>query len=180
VEAPSRFKEKRNGFVYLELSLDDIPSQDIREVRSAPLRRIVGALRLLTSRLQAVTRSLQFLDKALANPQHAVLVHCMAGMSRSASMVIAFVMKARRMPYDTALRFVKERRPICMPNPGFHKQVSGGGDYLFSAPPAAPTSARSSSNLVMTHAQLLMMSEELCGIRVSEAEIKRVSSPMWF
>jgi protein-tyrosine phosphatase len=45
-----------------------------------------------------------------------VLVHCMAGVSRSASFVIAYVMRKQGKGFEQALQFVKERRAKANPN----------------------------------------------------------------
>ena len=52
-----------------------------------------------------------------------VLVHCMAGASRSATIVIAYLMWIQKMKFDDALHFVKSKRPIVYPNDGFQKQL---------------------------------------------------------
>lgn len=52
----------------------------------------------------------QLLEEEL--PRTNVLVHCMAGVSRSATLVIAYLMRARGMSLETAFAVVKKRRPI--------------------------------------------------------------------
>ncbi|KAL4233140.1 Dual specificity protein phosphatase 14 [Mactra antiquata] len=52
-----------------------------------------------------------------------VLVHCVAGVSRSASLCIAYLMKYHRMPLDQAYYHVKKRRPVIHPNVGFWRQL---------------------------------------------------------
>ena len=52
-----------------------------------------------------------------------ILVHCMAGASRSATIVIAYLMWIQKMKFDDALNFVKSKRPIVYPNDGFQKQL---------------------------------------------------------
>lgn len=50
-----------------------------------------------------------------------VLVHCYAGISRSASVVIAYLMKEHGLPAMDAMTYVRKRRPIVFPNPGFQR-----------------------------------------------------------
>ncbi len=51
------------------------------------------------------------------------LVHCAAGISRSVSNVLAYLIRKERMPLKQAIAFVKSKRPIIRPNPGFLKQL---------------------------------------------------------
>ncbi|CAD8164279.1 unnamed protein product [Paramecium octaurelia] len=52
-----------------------------------------------------------------------VLVHCMAGVSRSAAIVIAYLIEKKKMTYYQALNFVKSKRPQINPNKGFTNQL---------------------------------------------------------
>ena len=52
-----------------------------------------------------------------------VLVHCMAGISRSGTVATAYVMAAENLGFDAALARVQHRRPIVRPNPGFVAQL---------------------------------------------------------
>nr|XP_060628160.1 protein phosphatase Slingshot homolog 3 isoform X2 [Anolis sagrei ordinatus] len=52
-----------------------------------------------------------------------VLVHCKMGVSRSGSTVIAYAMKEYGWSLEKALSYVRERRPIVHPNPGFMRQL---------------------------------------------------------
>lgn len=54
-----------------------------------------------------------------------VVVHCAAGMSRSPTLVIAYLMIENRWSFEEAINFVKKRRPIVEPNIGFVKQLKG-------------------------------------------------------
>lgn len=53
-----------------------------------------------------------------------VLVHCYAGMSRSISVVIYYLMKEYNVSYDCAYKFVKKKRSIAKPNKLFALQLS--------------------------------------------------------
>jgi len=52
-----------------------------------------------------------------------VMVHCMWGMSRSASVVIAYMMATQRMSLLKSLTYVKGKRRIVRPNRGFLGQL---------------------------------------------------------
>jgi protein phosphatase slingshot len=52
-----------------------------------------------------------------------VLVHCSAGKSRSATIVIAYIMKTQNMQFTEAYEFVKARRNVIDPNLGFIGQL---------------------------------------------------------
>lgn len=52
-----------------------------------------------------------------------ILIHCFMGMSRSATIVIAYLMKFKRWNLKAAYRFVRERRPIIELNVGFMYQL---------------------------------------------------------
>ncbi|XP_058481595.1 dual specificity protein phosphatase 16 isoform X1 [Solea solea] len=67
-------------------------------------------------------RSVEFIEKAKASNAR-VLVHCLAGISRSATIAIAYIMKRMDMTLDEAYRFVKEKRPTISPNFNFLGQL---------------------------------------------------------
>lgn len=58
------------------------------------------------------------IDKYLGSNKR-VLVHCFAGSSRSATVVIAYLMSRNSLDFNTAYRFVKEKRYETEPNLGF-------------------------------------------------------------
>ena len=57
------------------------------------------------------------------NGEEKVLVHCMAGASRSATIVVAYLMWKEKMKYKDAMDFVKQKRFIIYPNLGFRDQL---------------------------------------------------------
>lgn len=52
-----------------------------------------------------------------------VLVHCQAGMSRSVSGIISYMISVFKLDYQTALKVIRENHPMSFPNPGFGKQL---------------------------------------------------------
>lgn len=52
-----------------------------------------------------------------------VLVHCRAGISRSPTIMIAYMMKKHRMRYEEALQIVLSKRSQALPNNGFREQL---------------------------------------------------------
>lgn len=52
-----------------------------------------------------------------------ILVHCMAGVSRSASIVLAYLVKYQSLTLREAYVVLRKARPIASPNPGFWKQL---------------------------------------------------------
>jgi protein-tyrosine phosphatase len=66
----------------------------------------------------------EFISSALERDDARVLVHCIEGVSRSASAVIGYLIAERGMSFRQALRVVKMRRQAVCPNLGFVRQLS--------------------------------------------------------
>ncbi|ODQ63095.1 phosphatases II [Nadsonia fulvescens var. elongata DSM 6958] len=52
-----------------------------------------------------------------------VLIHCMAGISRSATVAIAYLMWKHQLDYETVFKSVKSQRTVISPNPAFVAQL---------------------------------------------------------
>ena len=52
-----------------------------------------------------------------------VLVHCHAGISRSATIVIMYLMVKYKLTLEKAYKYVKSRRSIVRPNSGFYAEL---------------------------------------------------------
>lgn len=63
-----------------------------------------------------------FIDQARTQ-NGVVLVHCNAGVSRSASIVIGYLMQLHGLDFKDAFSVVKNARQVISPNPGFVEQL---------------------------------------------------------
>lgn len=71
-----------------------------------------------------------------------ILVHCSKGVSRSTSMVVAYLMKIEAMTLDAALALVTSKRPIANPNASFRRQLEDFGEKLRRAAASAEAKKR--------------------------------------
>jgi len=94
---------------YLCLELDDVHGEDI---------------------LSYFPRVYEFMDEA---QQHGnVLVHCAAGVSRSATLVIAYLMRKLSVSYLAAREITASSRPVIKPNPAFQRQLKIYERFVYS------------------------------------------------
>lgn len=70
----------------------------------------------------AIAKALPAMTAAIDRGNN-VVVNCAAGRSRSTTIVIAYLMTARRMTLQDSLLLVRSRRPIACPNLGFMLQL---------------------------------------------------------
>ncbi|XP_063937428.1 dual specificity protein phosphatase 1 isoform X1 [Daucus carota subsp. sativus] len=52
-----------------------------------------------------------------------ILVHCFAGISRSVTIIVAYLIKTHKLSCSEALEHVKSKRSVASPNPGFLLQL---------------------------------------------------------
>lgn len=64
-----------------------------------------------------------------SKPKRGILVHCLMGRSRSASIVIAYIMRKYRLKYPAAYSYVRAKRSVVQPNIGFVKQLNLWGRW---------------------------------------------------
>lgn len=115
-------------YAYLRLNLNDDMSQSLYEV---------------------LEKTYQFIWKAISNGG-TVLVHCAAGISRSASIVIYFLMKLKNWSYIQSYNYIKNKRKQINPNQNFARQlvsVSPQAQKVFSS--AQPLSTKSCNSCDM-------------------------------
>lgn len=69
--------------------------------------------------IQHFKKCIDFIESSSQN----TYVHCMCGVSRSSSIVIAYIMWKNKIKYYDAYFFVKNKRPFICPNDGFIDQL---------------------------------------------------------
>ena len=72
--------------------------------------------------LQHFERANTFIEDGLRG-DGAVIVHCAMGVSRSAAVVCAYLMKTKSLSPEEALGMIRKSRPHCTPNEGFKTQL---------------------------------------------------------
>jgi hypothetical protein len=85
------------GIVYRYIDLADTPTADLASVLPV---------------------CMEYIQSVWETEGTTLLLHCDAGISRSASVCVAVVMKVCEIPMDTALLFVQAKRPCVCPNSG--------------------------------------------------------------
>lgn len=85
------------GMKHLVLPVDDFPEQKM---------------------LAVFSEAFAFIDEARAN-KRGVLIHCFAGLSRSVTIAVAYIMQLKNISRDEALATVRKARPAARPNDGF-------------------------------------------------------------
>lgn len=86
-----------DDFTYENFKIDDSPFQDIA---------------------QFFKRALKFIKSGKVT-----YVHCSAGVSRSSTIVVAYIMYEKKMSFEDAYKYVKDRRSMVLPNKGFKTQL---------------------------------------------------------
>mmetsp|Transcript_10678 Transcript_10678/g.43778 ORF Transcript_10678/g.43778 Transcript_10678/m.43778 type:complete len:238 (+) Transcript_10678:225-938(+) len=101
------------SFRYCQVDIDDFEMDNVLEVLPA---------------------CFAFIDAALAEPDHCILVHCQGGVSRSVSVVTAYIMQLKKIPFDEALCIVKTVRMV-YPNEGFRGQLADLHECILATSP---------------------------------------------
>ncbi|XP_028319329.1 dual specificity protein phosphatase 4 [Gouania willdenowi] len=87
--------------------------------------------------------AIEFID-SVRDSTGRVLVHCQAGISRSATICLAYLMKRKRVRLDEAFEFVRRRRSIISPNFSFMGQLLQFESQLLATSCAAEAAATAS------------------------------------
>ncbi|KAL1503838.1 hypothetical protein AB1Y20_012304 [Prymnesium parvum] len=121
----ANFFEKEHGFEYLRLPLRDMNTESL---------------------LDHLPKAVAFLQRARVRADGRVLVHCNEGKSRSASVVIGYLIQTHGVGFAEALEMVRAARPQAEPKEAFCRQLAslhpalldGGGAAHGSKRPSEP------------------------------------------
>ncbi|NXC95512.1 DUS5 phosphatase, partial [Certhia familiaris] len=70
-----------------------------------------------------------------------ILVHCEAGISRSPTICMAYLMKTKKLRLDEAFDYIKQRRSLISPNFGFMGQLLQYESEILSSTPSPPVTS---------------------------------------
>ena len=94
---PNKFP---NDIIYKRLDLRDEPDQDI---------------------IKQMKEAYKYIKE---NNDKNIFVHCVFGKSRSASVIIFYIMNEQKIDFNSAKEIVKSKRDIVNPNIGFQNQLN--------------------------------------------------------
>jgi len=77
----------------------------------------------------AFSQAHKFIEAGLATGQ-GVLVHCHAGISRSATIVVSYLMRKLGLSFQDSLKALRNHRPFVKPNDGFVDQLVAYEEFL--------------------------------------------------
>ncbi|XP_077452525.1 dual specificity protein phosphatase 8 isoform X2 [Stigmatopora argus] len=110
----------QNGITFVLNASNTCPKPDF--INESHFMRIPVNDNYCEKLLPWLDKTNEFIDKAKVSNCR-VIVHCLAGISRSATIAIAYIMKTMGLSSDDAYRFVKDRRPSISPNFNFLGQL---------------------------------------------------------
>jgi len=73
--------------------------------------------------LNQLEKCFSFIEECFSTKNGKLFVHCHKGLSRSATVVIAYQMRKMRTDFDSVLHKIRENRSFIMPNIGFQAQL---------------------------------------------------------
>ena len=103
----------------MRIDVLDLPSQNIRQY----FDQASDFIGQFAEAYSLVRLDLSSLETALRNKDNNVLIHCSAGISRSPTLVLAYMMKKHRLSFDEAFEKMRKLRSIVDPNVSFIFQL---------------------------------------------------------
>lgn len=111
--------------------LNVTPNETIEEVKNGRTVLQIPILDSISQNiLEYLSQVIKFIHTARTTPNAKLLIHCHAGISRSVSFAIAYVMWAERKSFDDAFAFIHKHRPCASPNLNFMGQLMIFGNFM--------------------------------------------------
>tara|TARA_Y100000590_G_scaffold470484_1_gene665608 strand:- start:2690 stop:3550 length:861 start_codon:yes stop_codon:yes gene_type:complete len=84
-----------------------------------------------TNIIKHIENSNKFIDYAIQEKKN-ILIHCICGVSRSVTLLIAYFIYKYQIPPTNVLAYIKTKRPIANPNHGFLHQLEKYYQYVLN------------------------------------------------
>lgn len=117
-------QERFNHLQHFHIRADDHPNANLLQYFAEGVQYVDGALKEAGKSGNAGLGG----EEAEREGGGGVFVHCAMGKSRSATLVVAYLMWKYGVDSETALEQLCEGRPVCDPNPGFKEQLQVWGE----------------------------------------------------
>ncbi|KAI0046989.1 phosphatases II [Auriscalpium vulgare] len=124
----------------------------------------------ILSHLDATTTFIR--DALAAAPQNRVLVHCLMGISRSATVVCAYLVATTDMTAAQALAAVQAKRAVVNPNYGFQRQLRKYAAQCHGEPDPALAGPGTGSGLTVAERIRLLSGREDAAVSVAAASTR--------
>lgn len=124
IDYDALLQEKFSHLAHFHIRADDHPNENLLQYFDEGVRYIDGALngtRSCSSSSDGKSGNVDGDDSS--KRRGGVFVHCAMGKSRSATLVVAYLIWKFHLDPDSALDQLCEGRPVCDPNPGFKEQL---------------------------------------------------------
>ncbi|KAH7066321.1 protein-tyrosine phosphatase-like protein [Paraphoma chrysanthemicola] len=112
-------QERFGHLKHFHVRADDHPNENLLPYFEDGVRYIDGALREVHDGAGEIRDG----DEKGGEDGGGVFVHCAMGKSRSATLVVAYLIWKYGLSSTAALEQLCEGRPVCDPNPGFKEQL---------------------------------------------------------
>ena len=119
-----KISAERPDIIILYVPYDDVLTQNLWQTNRNQVSMTPSSQQLLKmyQGRSMIEIGYHFMNNVIESGQN-VLIHCMAGISRSVSMIIYYFMKKKGVRYEDAYNYIYQRRSIAYPNHCFRKQL---------------------------------------------------------
>ncbi len=119
--------------------------------------------------------AMNFIEK-VRSANGCVIIHCLAGISRSPTVAIAYIMKHLNMNVDDAYKYVKEKRQSISPNFNFLGQLLEFEKRIHGEKQTSPSLSDSSTTTTTTNSQSTSATKPASLQMQSTADVKSPST----